>query len=219
MWKAEHDGGQREIDTLHVPVKTPIELVMTSEDVIHDFFVPAFRLKRDVLPGQYQTMWFTAERAGTYHLFCSQFCGNGHAAMIGSVIVLSQQDYAAWLAGDAAAGTLAQQGAPLFIRYGCAGCHVGRGTVRAPSLAGLYRSPVPLSDGGIVTADERYLRDSILQPKRQVAAGYEPVMPSFAGVIGEDDLLRLVAYIKSLSSESLGDKSPGSTSLGAETPP
>jgi cytochrome c oxidase subunit 2 len=208
MWKAEHDGGQREIDTLHVPVKTPIELVMTSEDVIHDFFVPAFRLKRDVLPGQYQTMWFTAERAGTYHLFCSQFCGTGHAAMIGSVIVLSQQDYAAWLAGDAAAGTLAQQGAPLFIRYGCAGCHFGRGTVRAPSLAGLYRSPVPLSDGSIVTADERHLRDSILQPKRQVAAGYDPVMPSFAGVIGEDDLLRLVAYIESLGSEPLGAETP-----------
>lgn len=201
MWKVEHDGGQREINTLHVPAHTPIELVMTSQDVIHDFFVPAFRIKRDVLPGQYETMWFTADRVGTYHLFCAQFCGLDHAAMVGSVVVLSQADYANWLATNGASGTLAQQGAPLFIRYGCSGCHSGHGTVRAPSLAGLYGSPVPLSDGSTVTADDRYIRDSILQPKRQVVASFDPIMPSFAGVIGEDDLVRLVAYIESLGPE------------------
>ena len=180
---------------------TPIELVMTSQDVIHDFFVPAFRMKRDVLPGQYETMWFTADRVGTYHLFCAQFCGLDHAAMVGSVVVLSQADYANWLATNGASETLAQQGAPLFIRYGCSGCHSGHGTVRAPSLAGLYGSPVPLSDGSTVTADDRYIRDSILQPKRQVVASFDPIMPSFAGVIGEDDLVRLVAYIESLGPE------------------
>ncbi|MBN8874369.1 MAG: cytochrome c oxidase subunit II [Rhodospirillales bacterium] len=201
MWKVEHPGGQKEINALHVPVNTPIELVMTSEDVIHDFFVPAFRIKRDVLPGQYETMWFTAELPGTYHLFCAQFCGTDHAAMIGQVVVQTQSDFANWLAQNGTSGTLAQQGAPLFIRYGCSGCHSGNGTVRAPSLAGLYGSPVPLSDGSVTTADDRYLRDAILQPKRQVVAGFDPVMPSFAGVIPEEDLIRLIAFIQSLSPE------------------
>ena len=204
MWKAEHVGGQHELNALHVPENTPIELVMTSEDVIHDFFVPAFRVKRDVLPGQYQSLWFTAQEPGSYHLFCSQFCGTGHAAMVGTVYVMSQQDYAAWLAGNGASETLAQQGAPLFIRYGCDGCHGGQGTVRAPSLVGLYNTPVPLADGTTVIADDRYIRDSILHPKQQIVASYAPVMPSFDGVMPEDDLLRLIAYIESLG----GDRKP-----------
>ncbi|HET7883462.1 MAG TPA: cytochrome c oxidase subunit II [Acetobacteraceae bacterium] len=198
MWKAEYPGGQREIDSLHVPLGQPVELVMTSQDVIHDFFVPAFRVKRDVLPGQYETLWFRADRPGVYHLFCSQFCGTDHAAMTGSVTVLSDPEYRRWLAAVGTSGSLAQQGADLFIRYGCSGCHGGHGTVRAPSLAGLYGSPVPLSDGSTVTADDRYIRDSILFPRQQVVASYQPVMPSFKGVIGEEDLLKLVAYIKSL---------------------
>lgn len=204
MWKIEHAGGQREINALHVPVDTPIELIMTSEDVIHDFFVPAFRVKRDVLPGQYETMWFRPDRIGTYHLFCSQFCGTAHSSMIGDVVVMSAQDYAGWLTTSGAGETLAAQGKGLFIRYGCAGCHLGGGTVRAPSLAGLYGSPVPLSDGTTVIADDRYIRDSIMLPKSQVVASYEPVMPSFANVIGEDDLVRLVAYIHSLAAEKHG---------------
>jgi cytochrome c oxidase subunit 2 len=204
MWKIEHAGGQREINALHVPIDTPVELIMTSEDVIHDFFVPAFRVKRDVLPGQYETMWFRPDRIGTYHLFCSQFCGTAHSSMIGDVVVMSAPDYAKWLTSNDAGGTLADQGRALFIRYGCAGCHLGGGTVRAPSLAGLYGSPVPLSDGSTVIADDRYIRDSIMQPKSQVVASYEPVMPSFANVIGEDDLVRLVAYIHSLAAEKHG---------------
>lgn len=201
MWKVEHAGGQREIDTLHLPVNKPIELVMTSQDVIHDFFVPAFRLKRDVLPGQYETLWFRPDEIGTYHLFCSQLCGTGHAAMIGSVVVMSDPAYASWLAQNGASETLAQQGGELFIRYGCSGCHGGHGTVRAPSLVGLYGSPVPLSDGSTVVADDRYIRDHILEPDQQVVASYAPIMPSFKGVIGEDDLLKLVAYIESLGAE------------------
>jgi cytochrome c oxidase subunit II len=204
MWKIEHAGGQREINALHVPINTPIELVMTSEDVIHDFFVPAFRVKRDVLPGQYETMWFRPDRIGTYHLFCSQFCGTAHSNMIGDVVVMSAPDYAGWLTTNGAGDTLAAQGKGLFVRYGCAGCHLGGGTVRAPSLAGLYGSPVPLSDGSTVIADDRYIRDSIMQPKSQVVASFEPLMPSFANVIGEDDLVRLVAYIHSLAAEKHG---------------
>jgi cytochrome c oxidase subunit 2 len=205
MWKIEHAGGQREINALHIPVDTPIELVMTSEDVIHDFFVPAFRVKRDVLPGQYETMWFRPDRIGTYHLFCSQFCGTAHSSMIGDVVVMSAQDYAGWLTTSGGGGdTLAAQGKGLFVRYGCAGCHLGGGTVRAPSLAGLYGSPVPLSDGSTVIADDRYIRDSIMQPKSQVVASYEPIMPSFRNVIREDDLVRLVAYIHSLAAEKHG---------------
>jgi cytochrome c oxidase subunit 2 len=204
MWKIEHAGGQREINALHIPVDTPIELIMTSEDVIHDFFVPAFRVKRDVLPGQYETMWFKPDRIGTYHLLCSQFCGTAHSNMIGDVVVMSARDYAGWLTTSGAGETLAAQGKTLFIRYGCAGCHLGDGTVRAPSLNGLYGSPVPLSDGSTVIADDRYIRDSIMQPKQQIVASYEPVMPSFANVIGEDDLVRLVAYIHSLAAEKHG---------------
>ncbi len=201
MWKVEYPGGQREINTLHVPVNVPVELVMTSQDVIHDFFVPAFRTKRDVLPGQYETLWFRADRPGTYHLFCSQFCGTGHAAMTGQVVVMSGPDFQRWLGSNGQAGTLAEQGAKLFIQYGCSGCHNDHGTVRAPSLVGLFGSPVPLSDGTAVIADDRYIRDSILYPEQQVVASYEPVMPSFKGVVKEDDLLRLVAYVESLGAE------------------
>jgi cytochrome c oxidase subunit 2 len=204
MWKIEHAGGQREINALHVPIDTPVELVMTSEDVIHDFFVPAFRVKRDVLPGQYETLWFRADRVGTYHLFCSQFCGTDHSNMVGDVVVMPAKAYADWLTTNGAGNTLADQGKTLFIRYGCAGCHLGGGTVRAPSLAGLYGSPVPLSDGSIVIADDRYIRDSIMYPKQQIVASYEPIMPSFANVIPEDDLVRLVAYIHSLAAEHHG---------------
>jgi cytochrome c oxidase subunit II len=201
MWKVEYPGGQREIDTLHVPTNKPIELVMTSQDVIHSFFVPAFRIKRDVLPSRYETLWFTADRPGTYHLFCSQFCGTSHAAMIGSVTAMPSAEYQRWLATAGGDVALAQQGAQLFIQYGCSGCHSSHGAVRTPSLTGLFGSPVPLSDGTTVVADDRYIRDSILAPRQQIVAGYEPVMPSFAGVIGEDDLVKLVAYVESLASE------------------
>jgi cytochrome c oxidase subunit II len=201
MWKVEYPGGQHEINALHVPVNRPVELLMASEDVIHDFFVPAFRVKHDVLPGRYETLWFSADRPGTYHLFCAQFCGLDHAAMTGQVVVMSPPDYQRWLQQNEGGDTLASAGGVLFMRYGCSGCHGGNGTVRAPSLNGLYGSPVPLSDGSTVIADDRYIRDSILQPRRQIVASYQPVMPSFAGVIPEDDLLKLLAYIKSLAVE------------------
>lgn len=210
MWKVEHPGGQREIDAVHLPVGRPIELMMTSEDVIHDFSVPAFRIKHDVLPDRYETLWFTADRPGTYHLFCTQLCGTSHAQMVGKIVVMPALEYQKWLEQNGTAETLAVAGQTLFMRYGCSGCHGGNGaggtqtggrTVRAPPLAGLYNSPVPLSDGTVVTADDRYIRDSILMPEKQIVASYAPVMPSFSGQINEEDLLKLIAYIKSLAPE------------------
>jgi cytochrome c oxidase subunit 2 len=207
MWKVEHSGGQREINALHLPMGRPIELVMTSEDVIHDFSVPAFRIKHDVLPDRYETLWFTPTRAGTYHLFCTQFCGLDHSNMVGDIVVMPPPQYQRWLAQNGGAGTLAAAGQVLFMRYGCSGCHASNGargaqsvgTVRAPSLVGLYGGPVPLSNGTVVTADDRYLHDSIVLPDQQIVAGYAPIMPSFAGQIDEEGILKLIAYIKSLA--------------------
>lgn len=206
MWKAEHPGGQKEINSLHVPINRDVDLLVTSEDVIHDFSVPAFRLKRDVLPGRYQHIWFRATELGTFRLYCNQFCGTDHSAMTGTVTVMSQPDYQAWLGRNGQGGSLADQGHELFIRYGCSGCHMsteggGGGTVRAPPLVGVYGSPVPLSDGSVVVADDRYIRDSILMPSKQVVASYENVMPSFAGQLSEEDLIKLIAYIKSMGGE------------------
>jgi cytochrome c oxidase subunit 2 len=206
MWKTEYPGGQREINSVHVPTGRDVMLVMTSEDVIHDFAVPAFRIRHDVLPGRYEVIWFKATRVGTYNAFCDQLCGTDHSLMVGTISVMTPGDYTRWLAANAAPEGLAEQGKRLFVSYGCSGCHYtgsfgGGGTVRAPALAGVYGHPVPLSDGSVVTADDQYIRDSILQPGRQIVASYENQMPSFAGIVSEEDLIRLVAYIKSLSGE------------------
>jgi cytochrome c oxidase subunit 2 len=209
MWKAEHIGGQREINALHVPVNTPIEVVLTSEDVIHDFFVPAFRIKRDVLPDRYDSVWFKATKTGTYHLFCSQFCGTLHSSMIGEIVVMPTPDYQRWLEQNGTSQSLVAQGQTLFMRFGCSGCHGSNGAggpqsgslVRAPRLAGLYGSPVTLADGRIVIADDRYIRDCIMLPETERVASYPPVMPSFSGQISEEDLLKIIAYIKSLGPE------------------
>ena len=195
MWKVQHPDGQREIDQLHVPVGQPVRLVMTSQDVIHSFYVPAFRVKQDVLPDRYTQLWFTATQAGTYHLFCAEFCGTDHSRMGGTVIAMPPADYARWLHAHAGVGLVAQ-GEQLFRQLGCSGCHDPQSGVRAPDLDNLYGHTVPLSDGSQVLADERYLHDSILVPKKQIAAGYAPIMPSFEGRIGEEDVLALVAYLK-----------------------
>lgn len=213
MWKVQHPGGQKEINALHIPMDRNIQLVMTSEDVIHDFGLPEFRLKRDVLPGRYESLWLRADRAGTYHLFCDQFCGTDHSAMIGQVVVMSAPGYQQWLEQNSATTGLVAEGQAKFIQYGCSGCHQaglsgGAGTVRAPSLNGLYMSPVPLSDGAVVTADDQYIHDSIIYPKSQVVASYAPLMPSFKGVISEADLVPIVAYIKSLGSRVAEDRRP-----------
>jgi cytochrome c oxidase subunit 2 len=198
MWTVQHVGGQREINTLHVPMGRPVRLLMTSQDVIHSFYVPAFRVKQDVLPGRYTELWFTATKTGTFPLFCTEFCGTDHSRMGGDVVVQAPSAFARWLHRHAGTG-LAAQGAALFRRYGCSGCHDPQSGVHAPDLDGLYGSTVPLTDGSQVRADERYLHDSIMLPSSQVAAGYAPVMPSYQNRIDESDVLALVAYLKSRS--------------------
>ncbi|MDQ6621358.1 MAG: cytochrome c oxidase subunit II [Pseudomonadota bacterium] len=199
IWKAQHRSGQREINELHVPRGMPVKLLMTSQDVIHSFFVPAFRVKQDVLPGRYTMLWFNATQNGEFHLFCTEYCGTDHSRMGGSIIVMDPPQFAAWLRDQGQTSSMSARGSALFRELGCSGCHGANASVHAPSLDGLYGRPVPLADGRVVTADERYLRDSILLPQKEVAAGYEPIMPSFAGQIDEDDLLDLIAYIKSLA--------------------
>jgi cytochrome c oxidase subunit 2 len=198
MWKIQHPAGQREINELHVPVGRPIKLTMTSEDVIHSFYVPAFRIKMDVLPGRYTELWFTATRPGEYHLFCAEYCGTKHSAMIGRVVVLEPADYESWLAGSPAGETLEQAGARLFRQFNCHTCHEAGPTSRGPSLHEIFGKRVQLKTGAAV-ADEGYLRESILQPNAKVVAGYEPVMPTYQGLISEEQVMQIIAYLKSLT--------------------
>jgi cytochrome c oxidase subunit 2 len=197
MWHLQHPGGQREINTLTMPVGKPVKLVLTSEDVIHDFYIPAFRVKMDVVPGRYTYSWFQATKPGTYHLFCAMYCGTDHAKMIGKVVVLEPAEYEAWLAAKADR-SLALQGRQLFQKLQCVTCHHAEAGGRAPLLEGLYGKTVDLEGGKRAKADETYLRESILYPAAKVRAGYRPIMPSFKGQVSEDDLLRLIAFIKSL---------------------
>ena len=199
MWKVQHLGGQREINELHVPVGRAVRLIMSSQDVIHSFFIPAFRLKHDVLPGTFEEIWFKPRKAGVFHLFCAEYCGTDHSRMTGRIVVMTQPDFELWLARQDVTGTLAAQGGKLFRQFGCGGCHGNGASVRAPPLEGLYGKPVPLSDGTIEIADERYIRDSILKPRAKITAGYQALMPSFEGKISEDELVAIVAYIKSLA--------------------
>jgi len=201
MWHLQHPEGVREINELHVPVGVPVKLTMTSQDVIHDFYIPAFRVKRDVLPGRYASIWFQATRTGRFHFFCSQYCGTGHAAMIGWVQVMSADDYAAWLAGGSRGETVTQAGERLFHQYGCATCHVADGSGRGPSLVGQFGKPQKLRDGQALIVDEAFLRRAITQPNSMPLPNYAPVMPSFQGQLNEEQILQLIAYVKSLGSE------------------
>ena len=198
MWKIQHPEGNREINELHVPVGRPIKLTLTSEDVIHSFFLPAFRIKTDVLPGRYTTLWFEADRTGVFHLFCTQYCGAEHSRMIGRVIVMEPRDYQAWLAGGPARKTPAASGAALFVSRACNTCHRPDTAARAPLLAGLIGRRVALEGGGSVVADEGYVRESILRPQAKVVAGYQPIMPTFQGQLSEEELLQLIDYVKTL---------------------
>src|SRR5919202_3664281 len=196
MWKTELAGGQEEINTLHVPTGRAVKLTMTSQDVIHSFYVPAFRVKADVLPGRYPPFWFQATQAGEYRLYCAQYCGTDHAAMTGQVVAMAPGDYAAWLTtGATAAGSPAAAGRKLFQENGCVDCHDAG---HAPPLQGLFGQPVLLSDGSTTIADENYIRESILSPSAKIVAGYQPIMPSFTGRLSEEDILDLIAYIKSI---------------------
>jgi len=214
MWKFEHEGGQREINTLHVPLGRDVKMIMSSQDVIHSFFVPAFRIKQDVLPGRYTSIWFHPTKTGTYHLFCAEYCGTQHSGMIGEVVVMEPAAYQAWLTTGGTSGTLIASGHQIFTQMGCETCHRSDTQGRGPNLAGIYDKPVALEDGRSVMADENYLRESILNPAAKVTAGFKPIMPTYQGQISEEDLAAVISYIKSLSQPQT---STTSTKEAAET--
>jgi cytochrome c oxidase subunit 2 len=201
MWRFQHIDGQREINELHVPVGRPVRVVFTSEDVLHDLFIPAFRVKADAVPGRYSAIWFEATKVGEYHLVCAEYCGTRHSGMIGTVYVMEPEAYQAWLAGDgsiSSGGSMAERGAQLFTQLACVTCHLADGSGRGPSLAGLYGSTVTLDNGMTVTADEGYLRESILTSQAKTVAGYQQLMPTFQGLVNEDGVASLIEYIKSM---------------------
>ena len=202
MWKFQHPGGQAEINNLHVPVGQPVVIKMISQDVIHSLYIPAMRIQMETLPDRYTQLWFNADRTGTYRFYCSEFCGTDHSNMDGLLTIMEPADYARWLQQAGSDQSLANAGKALFASYGCSGCHGSNSTVHAPSLAGIYGRPVPMEAGGTVLADDTYIRDKILNPDRNKVAGYKQVMPSFKGIVPEDDLLRLIAFVKSLGPTS-----------------
>lgn len=209
MWKLQHMEGQREINELHIPVGRAVKLTMTSQDVIHSFFVPAFRTKQDVLPGRYTTIWFQPTKPGKYHLFCAEYCGTRHSGMIGWIYVMEPQDYQAWLSGGQPEGSLAANGEKLFQELACVNCHKTDSQGRCPNLVGLFGTMVPLAGGGTVKADEAYIRESILQPNAKVVAGFQPIMPTFQGLVTEEGLVQLIEYVKSLGPKPGGGPTQG----------
>jgi len=200
MWKAEHPGGQHEINALHVPTGRPVQLTMISQDVFHSFSIPDFRVKREVIPGRYTTVWFEATVPGTYHIFCTQYCGTQHSMMIGEVTVLTPDDYEKWTKQSTSGMSLAQNGERLFASMGCNACHNGTAAARGPSLAGVYGSRLTLTDGSQVLVNDAYLRDAILNPSQHVTAGFAPIMPTYQGQISEDGLIDLVEFLKNMQS-------------------
>jgi cytochrome c oxidase subunit 2 len=205
MWKFEHEGGQREINELHVPLGRDVKMIMSSQDVIHSFYVPAFRIKADVLPGRFTQTWFHPTKTGTYHLFCAEYCGTQHSGMTGEVIVMEPAAYQAWLSGGGASGSLSANGQQLFQQLGCSTCHRFDTQGRGPNLTGVFGKPVLLEDGRTVTADENYIRESILNPGAKIVSGFKPIMPTFQGQVSEESLMALVAYIKSLAQPQQGE--------------
>jgi cytochrome c oxidase subunit 2 len=198
MWKFQHLDGQREINELHVPVGRAVKMIMTSEDVIHDLSFPAFRVKADVIPGRYSHIWFNATKPGTYHLFCAEYCGTRHSGMVGEVVVMDPNEYQAWLSGGAPEGSLASAGEKLFADLACNTCHRPDSQGRGPVLEGLFGKTVTLQSGETVAVDEAYVRESILNPAAKITAGFQPIMPTFQGLVSEEQLLQLVEYVKSL---------------------
>ena len=198
MWKAEHPGGQHEINALHIPTGRPVQLTMISQDVFHSFSIPDFRVKREVIPGRYSTVWFNATDPGTYHLFCTQYCGTQHSGMIGQITAMTPEDYDKWTQQSTSGMSLAQNGERLFASLGCNACHSGNAAARGPSLAGVYGSKLQLADGSQVLVNDAYLRNAILNPSQHVTAGYAPIMPTYQGQISEDGLIDLVEFIRNM---------------------
>ena len=204
MWKVQHPEGVREVNEMHVPIGRPIRISLGSEDVLHDYSIPAFRVKMDAVPGKITTLWFEATVPGTYHIFCAEYCGTKHSGMIGQVIAMMPQDYAAWLAGGRSTGTAVQNGERLFADLTCNTCHKPDSTGRGPSLPGVYGSTVELADGRKVVADENYLRESIVNSQAKIVRGYQGIMPTYQGMVSEETLMQLIAYLKTLKPEKAG---------------
>jgi len=208
MWKLQHLEGQREINELHIPVGRPIRLNMTTEDVIHSFYIPAFRVKQDVVPGKYSTLWFEATKPGKYHLFCAEYCGTRHSGMIGWIYAMEPKDYENWVSGGGASGSLAEGGHKLFLSLGCSNCHKEDNSGRCPNLIGVFGSTVNLTNGRSLVADEGYIRESILQPEAKIVSGYQPLMPTFQGLVTEEDLVQLIEFVKSLAPRGKPETTP-----------
>jgi cytochrome c oxidase subunit 2 len=219
MWKFEHPDGQREINELHVPLGRRVKLTMATEDVIHSVFVPAFRVKADVVPGRFTSIWFEPTKAGRYHLFCAEYCGTKHSGMIGWVEVMAPADYEAWLGGGATEEPLAVRGQRVFTSLACNNCHRSDGTGRGPLLDGLFGKSVRLENGQTVVADENYVRESILNPRAKIVSGYQPSMPTFQGLVTEEQLLQLLAYIKSLARPETGQPTGVVPAEPSQSPP
>jgi cytochrome c oxidase subunit 2 len=219
MWKAEHPGGQHEIDALHVPTGQPVQLTLISQDVFHSFSIPAFRVKREAIPGRYTSVWFEATEPGQYHLFCTQYCGTDHSHMVGTITVLTPEDYKKWLAESTSGMSLAQNGERLFASLSCNACHNGRPDARGPSLANVYNSKLRLANGQETIADEAYLRDAILNPSEHVTQGFAPIMPTYQGQVSEDGVISLVEYIKTLNSNYRVEQTLNTTGLLPEGEP
>ncbi|MGA8087617.1 MAG: cytochrome c oxidase subunit II [Terracidiphilus sp.] len=217
MWKAEHPGGQHEINALHIPTGRAVQLTIISQDVFHSFSIPAFRVKREAIPGRYTTVWFEATTPGTYHLFCTQYCGTDHSHMIGDVVVMTPDDFKKWLASSTSGASLAQNGERLFASLSCAACHNGRPDARGPSLANVYGAKLTLANGQTTIVDEAYLRDAILNPSQHITQGYAPIMPTYQGQISEDGVISLVEYLKTLNSDYRVQQTTTTTTLLPES--
>jgi cytochrome c oxidase subunit II len=212
MWKFQHPEGQREINTLHVPVGRKVKLIMATEDVIHSFYVPAFRTKADVIPGRYASLWFEATKTGTYDLFCAEYCGTQHSGMIGKVIVQTPREYQAWLAGEGEGQqSMTQSGEQLFTQLGCNSCHGLESAERGPALKGIFGQQQKMTNGEVITVDHTYIRESILNPQKRVVEGFSPIMPSFQGQVSESQIQQLISYIQSLSAGNIQKDNPSAS--------
>lgn len=223
MWKIQHPNGVREINELHLQVGKPVKIILTSEDVIHSFGVPAFRDKIDAVPGRYVSTWYQPTKPGRYHLFCDQLCGVGHSQMIGTVVVMEKEEFEAWMNGKRATtagptdGSLAWQGRQLFLKLQCSNCHYVGG--RAPLLEGIWGKKVPIKGGGTATVNESYIAESIINPRAKIHEGWEGIMPRYAGQLKDDSLglseqetlIRLIAFIKTLGPGQTPDRTESYT--------
>ena len=218
MWKFQHREGQREINELHVPVNTPVRMIITSEDVLHDLYFPSFRVKTDAIPGRYTQVWFNATKPGKFHIFCAEYCGTKHSGMIGWVHVLPEDEYQAWLGGTTTGESLAQRGEKLFTQLACITCHSSTSAGRGPALNGVWGHTVQLANGNTVTADASYVRESILNPTAKIVAGYQPLMPTFQGQVTEEQLLALIEYIKGLAAAQTAPGTAAPATPGAPAP-